>query len=71
MIVFDDPQELAVRLVLRSGQVVAEAGQMLPFELPDVPRTCAGSMNINWHTVDSPFRPKDGAPMLLVRCPDR
>jgi adenine deaminase len=52
LIVFDDPQEFAVRLVIRSGQVVAENGKMLPFELPERPSYLRGSMNVNWHTVD-------------------
>ncbi len=52
LIVFDDPQEFRVRLVIRSGQIVAENGQMLPFELPERPSYLRGSMNVNWHTVD-------------------
>ena len=52
LIVFDDPQEFAVRLVIRSGQIVAENGKMLPFELPDRPAYLRGSINVNWHTVD-------------------
>ena len=52
LIVFDDPQEFAVRLVIRSGQVVAEDGKMLPFELPERPSYLRGSINVNWHTVD-------------------
>ena len=52
LIVFDDPQEFAVRLVIRNGQVVAENGKMLPFELPERPSYLRGSINVNWHTVD-------------------
>lgn len=52
LIVFDDPQEFRVRLVVRSGQVVAEDGALLPFELPERPSYLRGSMNVNWHTVD-------------------
>jgi adenine deaminase len=52
LIVFDDPQEFAVRLVIRSGVVVAENGAMLPFEMPERPSYLRGSMNVNWHTVD-------------------
>jgi adenine deaminase len=52
LIVFDDPEEFNVRLVLRSGQVVAENGQMLPFELPERPVYLRSSMNVNWHTAD-------------------
>jgi adenine deaminase len=52
LIVFDDPDEFTTRLVLRSGQVVAENGQMLPFDLPERPAYLRGSMNVNWHTVD-------------------
>jgi adenine deaminase len=52
LIVFDDPQELRVRLVLRNGQVVAQEGKLLPFELPERPSYLRGSMNVNWHTVD-------------------
>ena len=52
MIVFDDPEEFRARLVIRSGQVVAEEDQLLPFELPDRPSYLRGSMNVNWHTVD-------------------
>jgi adenine deaminase len=52
LIVFDDPQDFAVRLVIRNGQVVAENGKMLPFELPERPSYLRGSINVNWHTVD-------------------
>jgi adenine deaminase len=52
MIVFDDPQEFQVRLVVRSGQVVAEDGKLLPFDLPERPAYLRGSMNVNWHTVE-------------------
>lgn len=52
LIVFDDPQEFRVRLVVRSGQIVAEDGVLLPFELPERPSYLRGSMNVNWHTVD-------------------
>jgi adenine deaminase len=52
LIVFDDPQEFKMRLVLRNGQVAAKDGQMLPFELPERPVYLRSSVNINWHTVD-------------------
>jgi adenine deaminase len=52
LIAFDDPDEFAVRLVIRGGQVVAEDGVMLPFDLPERPSYLRGSMNINWHSVD-------------------
>ncbi len=52
LIVFDDPREFRVRMVLRGGQVVAENGRMLPFELPERPSYLRSSININWHTVN-------------------
>jgi adenine deaminase len=52
LIVLDDLNEFAVRLVVRGGQVVAEDGVMLPFDLPERPSYLRGSMNINWHSVD-------------------
>jgi adenine deaminase len=52
LIVFDDPREFRVRLVVRGGQVVAENGKMLPFDLPERPSYLRGSMNINWHSVN-------------------
>jgi adenine deaminase len=52
MIVFDDPQEFQVRLVVRSGLVGAEDGNLLPFDMPERPAYLRGSMNVNWHTVD-------------------
>ncbi len=52
LIVFDDPQEFRVRMVVRSGLVVAEDGVMLAFDLPERPSYLRGSMNVNWHTVD-------------------
>ncbi|HEX9118272.1 MAG TPA: adenine deaminase C-terminal domain-containing protein, partial [Anaerolineae bacterium] len=52
LMVFDDPEEFKARLVLRSGQVVAENGKMLPFDLPERPVYLRSSMNINWHTID-------------------
>ncbi len=59
MIVFDDPQEFEVRLVVRGGQVVAEDRNLLPFDLPERPAYLRGSMNVNWHTVDFTI-PADG-----------
>jgi adenine deaminase len=52
LIVFDDPSEFQVRLVVRSGEVVAEAGKMLPFKIPERPAYLRGSMNVNWNSVD-------------------
>jgi adenine deaminase len=52
LIVFDDAEEFRVRLVMRSGQVVAESGKMLPFNLPERPTYLRGSMNVNWNSVD-------------------
>lgn len=52
LIVFDDPQEFAVRLVVRAGQIVAENGKMLPFDVRERPSYLRGSVNINWHTVN-------------------
>jgi len=50
--VFDDLHEFEARLVVRGGQVVAENGVMLPFDLPERPSYLRGSMNVNWHSVD-------------------
>ena len=52
LIAFDDPDEFRVRLVMRSGQVVAENGKMLPFDQPERPTYLRGSMNVNWNSVD-------------------
>jgi adenine deaminase len=52
LIVFDDLEEFTVRLVIRGGQVVAENGVLLPFDLPERPSYLRGSMNVNWHSVD-------------------
>ncbi len=52
LIVFDDPQEFAVRLVVRGGQLVAENGKLLPFDVRERPSYLRGSMNVNWHTVN-------------------
>jgi adenine deaminase len=59
LIVFDDPQEFKVRLVLRGGQIVARDGELLPFELPERPSYVRSSMNVNWHTVNFTI-PADG-----------
>jgi adenine deaminase len=52
LIVFDDPHEFRVRLVIRSGQVVAESGAMLPFDLPERPTYLRGTINVNWNSVN-------------------
>jgi adenine deaminase len=52
LIVFDDPQEFKVRLVVRGGQVAAEDGKIVPLDVPERPSYLRGSMNINWHTVN-------------------
>jgi len=52
IIVFDDPQEFNVRLVIRGGQIAAEKGKIVPLDVPERPSYLRGSMNINWHTVN-------------------
>ncbi len=52
LIVFDDPQEFDVRLVIRGGQIAAENGKIVPLDVPERPSYLRGSMNINWHTVN-------------------
>lgn len=52
LIVFDDPAEFNVRLVIRGGQIAAEAGKIVPLDVPERPSYLRGSMNINWHTVN-------------------
>ena len=52
LIVFDDPQEFNVRLVIRGGQVAAEDGKIVPLDVPERPSYLRGSMNVNWHTVN-------------------
>lgn len=52
LIVFDDPQEFNVRLVIRGGQIAAEDGRIVPLDVPERPSYLRGSMNINWHTVN-------------------
>jgi adenine deaminase len=52
LIVFDDPQEFDVRLVIRGGQMAAEDGKIVPLDVPERPSYLRGSMNINWHTVN-------------------
>jgi adenine deaminase len=52
LIVIDNPDEFRVRLVIRSGQIVAENGKMLPFDQPERPTYLRGSMNVNWNSVD-------------------
>lgn len=52
LIVFDDPQEFNVRLVVRGGQIAAEDGKIVPLDVPERPSYLRGSMNINWHTVN-------------------
>jgi adenine deaminase len=42
----------SVRLVVRSGLVVAKSGKMLPFNLPERPAYLRGTMNVNWNSVD-------------------
>ena len=41
LIVFDDPQEFQVRLVIRGGQIAAENGKMVPLDVPSDPPICA------------------------------
>ena len=60
LIVFDDPQEFNVRLVIRGGQIAAENGNLVPLDVPERPSYLRGSMNINWHTVDFTI-PVEGA----------
>jgi adenine deaminase len=52
LIVFDDPKEFDVRLVIRGGQIAAEDGKIVPLDVPERPAYLRGSMNINWHTVN-------------------
>jgi adenine deaminase len=65
LIVFDDPREFAVRLVVRGGQVAAENGVLMPLDVPERPSYLRGSMNVNWHSVD--FRiPTEGRKARVI-----
>jgi adenine deaminase len=51
LIVFDDPEQFDVRLVIRGGQVAAENGRIVPLDVPERPAYLRGSMNVNWHSM--------------------
>jgi len=52
LVVFDSFEDLAIKLVLRGGQVVARDGVSLSMDKPVRPSYLRGSMNIDWRSVD-------------------
>ncbi len=51
LVVLDNLRNVTTKMVLRGGVVVAQDGQLLPFEKPKRPARVRGSMNVNWDKI--------------------
>jgi adenine deaminase len=51
LVVLDNLRNVTTKMVLRGGAVVAQDGQLLPFEKPKRPARVRGSMNVNWDKI--------------------
>jgi adenine deaminase len=52
LVVLDNLRNVTTKLVLREGKVVAQDGQLLPYDKPQRKVRLRGSMNVNWDKVN-------------------
>jgi adenine deaminase len=63
--VFSDLQEPHAEMVYRGGKLVAQDGQVIPWERPERPTVLRSSMNVDWSRID--FRiPANGRQVRVI-----
>jgi adenine deaminase len=71
LVVLDNLRNVTTKLVLRGGAVVAQDGQLLPFEKPKRPARVRGSMNVNWDKISFRIEAKGRRANIIGLIPDQ
>jgi adenine deaminase len=71
LVVLDNLRNVTTKLVLRGGAVVAQDGQLLPFEKPKRPARVRGSMNVNWDKISFRIEAKGRRANIIGVIPDQ
>lgn len=71
LVVLDNLRNVTSKLVLRGGAIVAQDGQLLPFEKPKRPARVRGSMNVNWDKISFRLEAKGRRANVIGVIPDQ
>ena len=71
LVVLDNLRNVTTKMVLRGGAVVAQDGQLLPFEKPKRPARVRGSMNVNWDKISFRIEAKGRRANIIGLIPDQ
>jgi adenine deaminase len=71
LVVLDNLRNVTTKMVLRGGAVVAQDGQLLPFEKPKRPARVRGSMNVNWDKIRFRIEAKGHRANVIGVIPDQ
>jgi len=71
LVVLDNLRNVTTKMVLRGGAVVAQDGQLLPFEKPKRPARVRGSMNVNWDKISFRVEAKGRRANIIGLIPDQ
>src|SRR5512136_921563 len=71
LVVLDNLRNVTTKMVLREGAVVAQDGQLLPFEKPRRPARVRGSMNVNWDKISFRIEAKGHRARVIGVIPDQ
>ena len=71
LVVLDNLRNVTTKMVLRGGAVVAQDGQLLPFEKPKRPARVRGSMNVNWDKISFRIEAKGRRANIIGVIPDQ
>jgi adenine deaminase len=71
LVVLDNLRNVTTKLVLREGEVVAQDGQLLPYDKPQREVRVRGSMNVNWDKVSFRVEAKGRRARVIGVIPDQ
>src|SRR5512139_3953111 len=71
LVVLDNLRNVTTKMVLRAGAVVAQDGQLLPYDKPQREVRVRGSMNVNWDKVSFRLEAKGRRARVIGVIPDQ
>ena len=71
LVVLDNLRNVTTKMVLREGEVVAQDGQLLPYDKPQREVRVRGSMNVNWDKVSFRVEAKGRRARVIGVIPDQ
>ncbi len=71
LVVLDNLRNVTTKMVLRGGVVIAQDGQLLPYDRPDREVRVRGSMNVNWDKVSFRLEAKGRRANVIGVIPDQ